>query len=309
MQVSGQSAANAAWAWAKTSSRSCPGVTASSIAYAARDRRSWLGSIASRSRSGSIACAYSSWRGKPRLSASTMTSTAGSFHSSRAAARRLISILVAACRRASGADRSTAAASSSTAIDPNRPALRARPGCRWCSGRIVPAVVAVARRRNARIPSAVHGGRCRASCCRRTSSAGWGADAGNSNSRIAGALPTTGTRPSPTHPAGRTGTPPRRANFPQARIRHRAEAVERVALRRLVDFASPTSALVRHLARDGWTPERGRPPSGGDGGRLGSGSGGVEPNPLSGHGGCNRRGFVVHLSYATDSWPLPPKHA
>lgn len=33
---------------------------------------------------------------------------------------------------------------------------------------------------------------------------------------------------------------------------------------------------------------KGRPPSGGDGGRRRFGSGGVEPNPLSGHGGCNR---------------------
>ncbi|MFV2101949.1 tyrosine-type recombinase/integrase [Micromonospora sp. LOL_024] len=40
----------------------------------------------------------------------------------------------------------------------------------------------------------------------------------------------------------------------------------------------------------GTEPGKGRPPSGGDGGRRRFGSGGVEPNPLSGHGGCDRRG-------------------
>ncbi|MDG4790494.1 hypothetical protein O7626_32055 [Micromonospora sp. WMMD1102] len=38
-------------------------------------------------------------------------------------------------------------------------------------------------------------------------------------------------------------------------------------------------------------PVKRRPPSGGDGGRLGFGSGGVEPNPPGGHGGCDRRGL------------------
>jgi hypothetical protein len=47
--------------------------------------------------------------------------------------------------------------------------------------------------------------------------------------------------------------------------------------------------------------DRRRPPSGGDGGRLGFDSGGVEPNPLSGHGGCNRRESAGHTGHESVS--------
>lgn len=40
------------------------------------------------------------------------------------------------------------------------------------------------------------------------------------------------------------------------------------------------------------TPERDDPRRGETGVVVRFGSGGVEPNPLSGHGGCNRRGSI-----------------
>jgi hypothetical protein len=50
-------------------------------------------------------------------------------------------------------------------------------------------------------------------------------------------------------------------------------------------MVSMTSKLGKRKGRNKDDPRRGE-----TGVVRGSGSGGVEPNPLSGHGGCNRRG-------------------
>ncbi|WSG05397.1 hypothetical protein OG989_09310 [Micromonospora sp. NBC_01740] len=68
--------------------------------------------------------------------------------------------------------------------------------------------------------------------------------------------------------------------------------VDRVRLT-FADFPPGAPADRPRRSASTWSgalPGKGRPPSGGDGGRRRFGSGGVEPNPLSGHGGCNRRG-------------------
>ena len=65
--------------------------------------------------------------------------------------------------------------------------------------------------------------------------------------------------------------------------------------RNVVETEMAANVLARSQQLNGLTQKGDDPRRGVTGVVVGSGSGGVEPNPLSGHGGCNRRGSrMVH---------------